>query len=185
MQQVHNIAHHAHYFSIRYSIYLLITSFFINLLTISCYYIFFTLFIWSDIFDSCFALCVVERILEDHDTLVENMVMWTRDTKNRILFEERGEKNDLFRRPEVTPLTPCHVTVTTTHVTKFITNVCFCFRNTYKLHKYKLRLIVSNWVIDCFVFYTISAIFQPCNRGFKFRDLIHFNGGMCPWSDEA
>lgn len=42
-----------------------------------------------------------ERILEDHDTLVENMVMWTRDTKNRILYEEREEKNDLFRRPEV------------------------------------------------------------------------------------
>nr|XP_022305026.1 ras-associated and pleckstrin homology domains-containing protein 1-like isoform X2 [Crassostrea virginica] len=43
---------------------------------------------------------LMERILEDHDTLVENMVMWTRDTKNRILFEEREEKNDLFRRPE-------------------------------------------------------------------------------------
>lgn len=44
---------------------------------------------------------IAERILEDHDSLVENMVMWTRDTKNRILFEEREEKFDLFRRPEV------------------------------------------------------------------------------------
>ncbi|XP_061186037.1 ras-associated and pleckstrin homology domains-containing protein 1-like isoform X2 [Saccostrea echinata] len=43
---------------------------------------------------------LMERILEDHDTLVENMVMWTRDTNNRILFEEREEKNDLFRHPE-------------------------------------------------------------------------------------
>ncbi|KAK3101694.1 hypothetical protein FSP39_005551, partial [Pinctada imbricata] len=43
---------------------------------------------------------LMERIMEDHDSLVENMVMWTRDTKNRILFEEREEKNDLFRRPE-------------------------------------------------------------------------------------
>lgn len=49
----------------------------------------------------CFKKIFVERILEDHDTLVENMVMWTRDTKNRILYEEREEKNDLFRRPEV------------------------------------------------------------------------------------
>jgi hypothetical protein len=27
--------------------------------------------------------------------------MWTRDTKNKILFEERQEKYDLFRHPEV------------------------------------------------------------------------------------
>ncbi|XP_033761330.1 ras-associated and pleckstrin homology domains-containing protein 1-like isoform X2 [Pecten maximus] len=42
----------------------------------------------------------MERILEDHDSLVENMVMWTRDSKNKIMFEERQEKYDLFRRPE-------------------------------------------------------------------------------------
>ncbi|KAL4222944.1 Ras-associated and pleckstrin y domains-containing protein 1 [Mactra antiquata] len=42
----------------------------------------------------------MERILEDHDSLVENMVMWTRDTKNKILFESRPQKNDLFRCPE-------------------------------------------------------------------------------------
>lgn len=42
----------------------------------------------------------IERILEDHDSLVENMVMWTRDSKNKILFEERTEKNDLFKNPE-------------------------------------------------------------------------------------
>ena len=61
----------------------------------------------------------------------------------------------------------------------------FCFRNTYDLHKYKLRLIVSNWLIDCFVFYAISEIFQPCNSGYKFRDLTQFNGGMCRLPDEA
>lgn len=42
----------------------------------------------------------MERILEDHDCLVENMVMWTRDSKNKILYEERQEKYDLFRHPE-------------------------------------------------------------------------------------
>ena len=45
-------------------------------------------------------LCV-ERILEDHDSLVENMVMWTRDSKNKVLFEERREKYNLFFQPEV------------------------------------------------------------------------------------
>ena len=29
------------------------------------------------------------------------MVMWTRDTKNKIMFETRQQKNDLFRCPEV------------------------------------------------------------------------------------
>lgn len=42
----------------------------------------------------------MERILEDHDSLVENMVMWTRDTKNKITFETRQQKNDLFKCPE-------------------------------------------------------------------------------------
>ena len=145
MEQMHNIAHHAHYFSIWYSIYLLITSFFINSFTILVI-IFFSHCLYDRYFDSCFALCVVERILEDHDTLVENMVMWTRDTKNRILFEEREEKNDLFRRPEVTPLTP----LTPCHVTHYnpcdqIFHKCvFCFRNTYDLHS--LLSINSDWL---------------------------------------
>ncbi|ESP00750.1 hypothetical protein LOTGIDRAFT_140588, partial [Lottia gigantea] len=42
----------------------------------------------------------MERVLEDHDSLVENMVMWTRDSKNKILFEERSQKYDLFNQPE-------------------------------------------------------------------------------------
>ncbi|XP_076460386.1 uncharacterized protein LOC143293422 isoform X3 [Babylonia areolata] len=44
-------------------------------------------------------LCM-ERILEDHDSLVETMVMWTRDSKNKVLFEERQEKYNLFFHPE-------------------------------------------------------------------------------------
>ncbi|GAB1603573.1 ras-associated and pleckstrin homology domains-containing protein 1-like isoform X1, partial [Argonauta hians] len=42
----------------------------------------------------------IERVLEDHDSLVENIVMWTKDSKNRILFEDRVEKNELFKNPE-------------------------------------------------------------------------------------
>ncbi|GFO38016.1 ras-associated and pleckstrin homology domains-containing protein 1 [Plakobranchus ocellatus] len=43
---------------------------------------------------------LMERILEDHDSLVESMVMWTRDSKNKIMFEDRMDKYDLFRNPE-------------------------------------------------------------------------------------
>ncbi|XP_012944095.1 ras-associated and pleckstrin homology domains-containing protein 1, partial [Aplysia californica] len=43
---------------------------------------------------------LMERILEDHDSLVESMVMWTRDSKNKVMFEERMDKYDLFRNPE-------------------------------------------------------------------------------------
>ncbi|XP_059163290.1 ras-associated and pleckstrin homology domains-containing protein 1-like isoform X2 [Physella acuta] len=43
---------------------------------------------------------LMERILEDHDSLVENMVMWTKDSKNKVMFEERMDKYDLFRNPE-------------------------------------------------------------------------------------
>lgn len=43
---------------------------------------------------------LMERILEDHDSLVESMVMWTKDSKNKIMFEDRLDKYDLFRNPE-------------------------------------------------------------------------------------
>ena len=32
--------------------------------------------------------------------LVENLLLWTRDSKNRILFLERPDKYDLFLKPE-------------------------------------------------------------------------------------
>uniref|UniRef100_A0A131YD94 Amyloid beta A4 protein-binding family B member 1-interacting protein n=1 Tax=Rhipicephalus appendiculatus TaxID=34631 RepID=A0A131YD94_RHIAP len=42
----------------------------------------------------------MERAYEDHENLVENLLLWTRDSSNRILFVEREEKYDLFVRPE-------------------------------------------------------------------------------------
>ncbi|KAH8040195.1 hypothetical protein HPB51_009743 [Rhipicephalus microplus] len=42
----------------------------------------------------------MERVYEDHENLVENLLLWTRDSSNRILFVEREEKYDLFVRPE-------------------------------------------------------------------------------------
>ncbi|KAK0176053.1 hypothetical protein PV328_000229 [Microctonus aethiopoides] len=42
----------------------------------------------------------MERVYEDHELLVENLLLWTRDSKNKLLFVERSEKNHLFLSPE-------------------------------------------------------------------------------------
>ena len=40
-------------------------------------------------------------MLEDHDNVVENLLMWTRESNNKLLFVERPAKYDVFRHPEV------------------------------------------------------------------------------------
>ncbi|XP_045489912.1 abnormal cell migration protein 10-like [Pieris rapae] len=42
----------------------------------------------------------MERVYEDHEMLVDNLMLWTREWKNKILFAERPEKNLLFQTPE-------------------------------------------------------------------------------------
>ncbi|CAH2034199.1 unnamed protein product, partial [Iphiclides podalirius] len=42
----------------------------------------------------------MERVYEDHEMLVDNLMLWTRDSKNKILFAERPEKISLFQTPE-------------------------------------------------------------------------------------
>lgn len=42
-----------------------------------------------------------ERIFEDHENLVENLLNWTRDSQNRLMFTERIEKYALFKNPQV------------------------------------------------------------------------------------
>lgn len=37
---------------------------------------------------------------EDHEMLVDNLMLWTRESKNRILFAERPDKISLFQSPE-------------------------------------------------------------------------------------
>lgn len=43
----------------------------------------------------------MERVYEDHELLVDNLMMWTRDSKNKLLFLERAEERTrLFLQPE-------------------------------------------------------------------------------------
>ncbi|CAG5008249.1 unnamed protein product [Parnassius apollo] len=42
----------------------------------------------------------MERVYEDHELLVDNLMLWTRESKNKILFAERPEKISLFQSPE-------------------------------------------------------------------------------------
>ncbi|GBP97037.1 Ras-associated and pleckstrin homology domains-containing protein 1 [Eumeta japonica] len=42
----------------------------------------------------------MERVYEDHEMLVDNLMLWTRESKNKILFAERPDKMSLFQTPE-------------------------------------------------------------------------------------
>uniref|UniRef100_A0A8C4KHZ8 Ras association (RalGDS/AF-6) and pleckstrin homology domains 1 n=1 Tax=Dromaius novaehollandiae TaxID=8790 RepID=A0A8C4KHZ8_DRONO len=42
----------------------------------------------------------MERIFEDHENLVENLLNWTRDSQNKLTFVERIEKYALFKNPQ-------------------------------------------------------------------------------------
>ncbi|XP_004929882.1 uncharacterized protein LOC101741823 isoform X2 [Bombyx mori] len=42
----------------------------------------------------------MERVYEDHEMLVDNLMLWTRESKNKILFAERPDKISLFQAPE-------------------------------------------------------------------------------------
>lgn len=43
---------------------------------------------------------IPERIYEDHELIVDNLMVWTRDSKNKIYFSERLDKIKLFMQPE-------------------------------------------------------------------------------------
>ena len=42
-----------------------------------------------------------ERVYEDHEQLVDNLMLWTRDSKNRLLFVERPERTLIFEQPDI------------------------------------------------------------------------------------
>lgn len=42
-----------------------------------------------------------ERGFEDHENLVEPLSTWTRDTENKVIFQERKDKYEVFRNPQI------------------------------------------------------------------------------------
>uniref|UniRef100_A0A4W6DW93 Amyloid beta A4 precursor protein-binding family B member 1-interacting protein n=1 Tax=Lates calcarifer TaxID=8187 RepID=A0A4W6DW93_LATCA len=42
----------------------------------------------------------LERAFEDHENLVEPLSAWTRDSENKVLFQERKEKYEVFKNPQ-------------------------------------------------------------------------------------
>ncbi|XP_037814801.1 ras-associated and pleckstrin homology domains-containing protein 1 isoform X2 [Lucilia sericata] len=43
----------------------------------------------------------MERLFEDHELLVDNLMTWNSDAGNRVLFQQRSDKISLFIRPEL------------------------------------------------------------------------------------
>lgn len=43
----------------------------------------------------------MERLFEDHELLVDNLMLWSRDSKNKVLFLQRSDKVSLFKTPEL------------------------------------------------------------------------------------
>uniref|UniRef100_A0A3B5MKY0 Amyloid beta A4 precursor protein-binding family B member 1-interacting protein n=1 Tax=Xiphophorus couchianus TaxID=32473 RepID=A0A3B5MKY0_9TELE len=42
----------------------------------------------------------LERTFEDHENLVEPLLAWTRDSENKVLFQERKDKFEVFKNPQ-------------------------------------------------------------------------------------
>ncbi len=43
----------------------------------------------------------MERLLEDHEYVLETLTFWSRDSENRLVFMDKPLKYDLFLHPEV------------------------------------------------------------------------------------
>lgn len=48
-----------------------------------------------------FFFFLLERVYEEHELLVDNLMLWTRDSKNRLLFVERPERTLIFENPSL------------------------------------------------------------------------------------
>lgn len=45
-------------------------------------------------------LSIAERLFEDHELLVDNLMNWNSNSKNRVLFLQCNDKVALFNMPE-------------------------------------------------------------------------------------
>lgn len=68
-----------------------------------------------------------ERIFEDHENLVENLLNWTRDSQNKLMFIERIEKYALFKNPQVKLFFVTHIQKKNLIKQRF--KICFNRRN--------------------------------------------------------
>ncbi|ALC49215.1 pico [Drosophila busckii] len=60
------------------------------------------LLIFHFIFDFINAFdLLAERLFEDHELLVDNLMTWNSDAGNRVLFQQRADKLALFAKPEL------------------------------------------------------------------------------------
>lgn len=47
-----------------------------------------------------FGRSIAERLFEDHELLVDNLMQWRCDSKNRVFFVQRPDKIALYTHPE-------------------------------------------------------------------------------------
>lgn len=56
---------------------------------------------------SKFGFLFAERAFEDHENLVEPLSAWIRDSENKVHFQEREEKYEVFKNPQVSASAVC------------------------------------------------------------------------------
>ncbi|XP_044287826.1 ras-associated and pleckstrin homology domains-containing protein 1 isoform X2 [Varanus komodoensis] len=68
----------------------------------------------------------MERIFEDHENLVENLLNWTRDSQNKLMFVERIEKYALFKNPQNYLLGKREISEMADRNKEVLLEECFC-----------------------------------------------------------
>lgn len=86
---------------------------------------------------------IIERVYEDHEHVVENLLLWTRDSCNRLFFLEKTEKYDLFINPQVS----------------IKGNIFPCFK-LCKKHKYKVCYYQIKYLDFVIYFFCLKSYFK-------------------------
>lgn len=122
-----------------------------------------------------FAFLLSERTFEDHENVVEPLLAWTRDSENKILFQERPEKNEVFKNPQVGRLIACtfYIPLWTYSEQSEVMCVCVCDCSNIKLGlvNFFLALVCTNPSPHCFQLSNIwlfSLLNRCLNDGMSF-----------------